>query len=68
MQDEEALMVAKERVVTDGGDAEEKCILRLRALLDDVVRREGGRMGAGRELGIDRREPWPRIWTGRHGR
>ena len=61
-------MAAKEKVVTEGGDAEEEYILQLRALLRDLVRSHGGRMGAARELGIDRRGPWPRVWTGRHGR
>ena len=48
-------MESNERVVNDGGDEEEDHVNRLMALLHDVVRREGGRSGAARVLGIDRR-------------
>ena len=48
-------MKSSEKVVNDGGDEEEEHVSRLMALLHDVVRTEGGRMGTGRELGIDRR-------------
>ena len=48
-------MEAKEKVVTLGGDAEEEHVDRLMALLHELVRRKGGRRGAARALGIDRR-------------
>lgn len=48
-------MEPNERVVNDGGEEEEDHVNRLMALLHDVVRREGGRSGAARVLGIDRR-------------
>ena len=48
-------MEASEVVGTEGRDAEEEHVNRLMALLHEVVRREGGRRGAARALGIDRR-------------
>ncbi len=48
-------MEPNERAVNDGGEEEEEHVNRLMALLHDVVRREGGRSGAARALGIDRR-------------
>ena len=47
-------MEAKEKVVTDSGDAEEEYVLRLRALLHDLVRKKG-RIEAANELGLDPR-------------
>ncbi len=48
-------MESSERVMTEGGDAEEEHVQRLMALLHELVRREGSRRGAARALGIDRR-------------
>ena len=48
-------MKSNEEVVNDDGDEEEEHFNRLMALLHDVVRREGGRSGAARVLGVDRR-------------
>ena len=48
-------MKPNERALNDGGDDEEEHVNRLMALLYDVVRKEGGRSGAARVLGIDRR-------------
>ncbi len=48
-------MEPNERALSDGGDEEEEHVNRLMALLYDVVRREGGRSGAARVLGVDRR-------------
>ena len=48
-------METKERVATLGGDTEEEHVDRLMALLHELVRRNGGRRGAARALGIDRR-------------
>ena len=47
-------MESSERVMTEGGDAEEEYILRLRALLHDLVRKKG-RIEAAKELGLDPR-------------
>ena len=47
-------MESSERVMTEGGDAEEEYVLRLRALLHDLVRKEG-RIEAAKELGLDPR-------------
>ena len=49
-------MKADERIVADQGDVEEEERHdRLMALLHDLVRKHGGRRGAARVLGIDRR-------------
>ena len=47
-------MESSERVMTEGGDAEEEHVLRLRALLHDLVRKKG-RIEAAKELGLDPR-------------
>ena len=47
-------MESSERVMTEGGDAEEEYVLRLRALLHDLVRKKG-RIEAAKELGLDPR-------------
>ena len=47
-------MESSERMVSDGADAEEEHILSLRALLHDMVRKNG-RVEAARELGLDPR-------------
>jgi len=51
---EEGLMEPMETVVA-ANEAEEEHVNRLMALLHELVRREGGRRGAARVLGIDRR-------------
>ena len=48
-------MESDARVANDGEDEEEDHVNRLMALLHDLVRREGGRSGAARALGVDRR-------------
>ena len=48
-------MVNENSVIHDGGDADEEHEHRLLALLHDLVRRKGGRRGAARAPGIDRR-------------
>ena len=47
-------MESSERVMTEGGDAEEEYVFRLRALLHDLVRKKG-RIEAAKELGLDPR-------------
>ena len=47
-------MESSERVANDGGNEEKEHVNGLRALLHDVVRREGSRSGAARALGVDR--------------
>ena len=47
-------MESSERVMTEGGDTEEEYVLRLRALLHDLVRKKG-RIEAAKELGLDPR-------------
>ena len=47
-------MESSERVMTECGDAEEEYVLRLRALLHDLVRKKG-RIEAAKELGLDPR-------------
>ena len=47
-------MESSERVMTEGGDAGEEYVLRLRALLHDLVRKKG-RIEAAKELGLDPR-------------
>ena len=49
------MMGPDERTVADEGEEEELHHDRLMALLHDLVRRHGGRSGAARVLGIDRR-------------
>ena len=44
-----------EQIVADEGEEDELHHDRLMALLHDLVRRHGGRSGAARVLGIDRR-------------
>ncbi|MCY4528782.1 MAG: hypothetical protein OXD46_07140, partial [Chloroflexi bacterium] len=48
-------MTTDETISENGGDAEELHHDRLMALLHDLVRNHGGRRGAARVLGIDRR-------------
>ena len=47
-------MEPSETVMIEGGDAEEEYVLRLRALLHDMVRKKG-RIEAAKELGLDPR-------------
>ena len=47
-------MESRENVMTQGGDADEEYVLRLRALLHDLVRTKG-RIRAAEELGLDPR-------------
>lgn len=48
-------MEPTERVITGSEDEEEEHVERLMALLHELVRKKGGRKGAARTLGIDRR-------------
>ena len=48
-------MKEDEQTVADEGDEEELHHGQLMALLHDLVRKHGGRRGAARVLGIDRR-------------
>ena len=47
-------MESSEKVMTEGGDADEEYVLRLKALLHDMVRTKG-RIRAAEELGLDPR-------------
>ena len=47
-------MESSEKVITEGGDADEEYVLRLKALLHDLVRTKG-RIRAAEELGLDPR-------------
>ena len=58
-------MESSERVVIYSGDEEEEHVNRLMALLHKIVRREGGRSGAARALGMDRRTVGTCIDDGR---
>ena len=58
-------MESDERVPNNGEDEEEDHVNRLMALLHDLVRREGGRSGAARALGVDRRTVGTGIDEGR---
>ena len=48
-------MTSDETITEDGGDVDELHRDRLMALLHDLVRNHGGRRGAARVLGGDRR-------------
>ena len=48
-------MEPMEKVITGSEGEEEEHVQRLMALLHELVRRKGGRKGAARALGIDRR-------------
>ena len=54
-EEETLTMRPDEQTVADRGDEEELHHDRLMALLHDLVRRHGGRSGAARVLGVDRR-------------